>query len=50
VAVDLLVLSQWSWLRWRVPFAVLLLTVLSPGVHFAVQATVEQRRAEHATA
>ncbi|MCW2666506.1 MAG: hypothetical protein JWN57_1468 [Frankiales bacterium] len=50
VAVVLLVLSEWSWLRWRVPFAVLLLTVLSPGVHFAVQATVEQRRAEHATA
>jgi integral membrane protein len=48
VAVVLLVLSELGWLRWRIPFLVLMLTVLSPGVHFAVQATVEQRRGERA--
>ena len=43
-ALVVLVLASLSWLRWGVWFTLLVLTVLSPGAHFAVQATVEQRR------
>ncbi len=46
VGVVLLVLASLSWLRWKPLFTLLVLTVLSPGAHFAVQATVEQRAAE----
>lgn len=49
LGVVVLVLASLSWLRWRPLFTLLVLTVLSPGAHFAVQATVEQRRSRHAT-
>jgi integral membrane protein len=42
-----LVLLSWPWLRWGVLFTLLVVTVLSPGAHFAVQATLDQRRARH---
>ena len=43
LGVVVLVLAALPWLRWRPVFTLLVLTVLSPGAHFAVQATVEQR-------
>lgn len=43
LGVVVLVLASLPWLRWRSLFTLLVLTVLSPGAHFAVQATVEQR-------
>ncbi len=38
-----LVLTVQPYLRWRPVFLLTMLTVGSPGAHFAVQATVEQR-------
>ena len=46
LGVVVLVLAGLPWLRWRALFTLLVLTVLSPGAHFAVQATVEQRTAQ----
>ncbi|MCW2778108.1 MAG: Integral rane protein [Frankiales bacterium] len=43
-----LVLLTWRWHRWGFLFTLLVCTALSPGAHFAVQATVEQRSARHA--
>ena len=43
VGVVVLVLAALPWLRWRPLFTLLVLTVLSPGAHFPVQATVRQR-------
>ncbi|MCU1692536.1 MAG: Integral rane protein [Frankiales bacterium] len=43
-----LVVLSWRWHRWSLWFVVLVCTVLSPGAHFPVQATVEQRAARHA--
>lgn len=42
-----LVLLSWRWHRWSLLFTLLVVTVLSPGAHFAVQATLDQRRARH---
>ena len=36
---------RWRWHRWGLLFTLLVVTALSPGAHFAVQATVDQRRA-----
>lgn len=47
-AFVVLLLASLPWLRWGAAFTLLVLTVLSPGAHFAVQATVEQRRSRHA--
>lgn len=47
-ALVVLVLASLPWLRWAPLSTLLVLTVLSPGAHFAVQATVEQRRSRHA--
>ncbi len=48
VLLVVLVLAALPWLRWGVLFTLLVVTVLSPGAHFAVQATLEQRRSRHA--
>lgn len=42
-----LVLLCWPWHRWGFVFTLLVVTVLSPGAHFAVVATLEQRAARH---
>jgi integral membrane protein len=42
-----LVLASLRWLRWGVLFTLLVVTVLSPGAHFPVAATIDQRRARH---
>ena len=42
-----LVVASLRWLRWGALFTLLVVTVLSPGAHFAVAATVEARRARH---
>lgn len=42
VAVVLLVLSQLPRLRWSPRFTLFMLTVGSPGVHFALQASVKE--------
>lgn len=46
VLVGLVVLS-WRWHRWSLLFTLLVVTVLSPGAHFAVQATLDSQRARH---
>ena len=43
VALVLLVIAAQPYLRWRPLFLITMLTVGSPGAHFAVQATVRQR-------
>ena len=40
VALIVLVLACWQELRWSAWFALVMLTVSSPGAHFAVRATV----------
>ena len=47
-AFVVLLLASLPWLRWGAAFTLLVLTVLSPGAHFAVQAAVAQRRSRHA--
>ncbi|MCW2605821.1 MAG: hypothetical protein JWO60_514 [Frankiales bacterium] len=47
-ALVVLVLASLPWLRWSAPWTLLVVTVLSPVAHFAVQATVERRRSRHA--
>ncbi len=42
------VLASLPWLRWGLLRTGLVLTVLSPFAHFAVQATVARRRSRHA--
>ena len=44
-----LVVLSWRWHRWGVFFTLLVCTGFSPGAHFAVQATVEQKAARHAS-
>jgi integral membrane protein len=44
-----LVVLSWRWHRWSLLFTLLVCTGLSPGAHFAVQATVEQKAARHAS-
>lgn len=43
-----LVLLTWRWHRWRLWFVVAVCTIGSPGAHFPVKATVEQKTARHA--
>ena len=43
VALVVLVLAAQPWLRWGALFTLLVLTVLSPGAHFPVQAEIARR-------